>query len=431
MAPAQISNIAMAFASHSAALQASKSRDAGPGKASTSFAATGPDHHHGMLPTPPNSISPNLPPHGIAGASTRSPPPIHVDSDIDLQDAVDHAASQDQPRLQPTHPLPLSKGALSGLDAAGVITPAMLAKHHLPDILLTNGPLAIRHVMAYLTQSVPGFSRIPPAKARRVVVAALENRGGGGATGDIEFEKVGWGRWDAHMKGQPPRTRKDSRDASRTALGDGNLSQPASAASSYAISNSGGISGGGGLQIPNAHRQWLNSARRDLPGSWTGSSLLSHEEEDLDDHDMAEHEADKMSLDGASSLASSSAGDDVALDDADDATDEEDWASIGADALRQQSFSGAPSGGFMPYRSNYARDYGRHSVSLMSTGGGPRRSSLAKSAPAPVLQQLPGRSAPYSHHYAPPRQQQQQHLGQIQESQERDAIAALLKMGSA
>jgi hypothetical protein len=34
-------------------------------------------------------------------------------------------------------------GGFAGLDAAGAITPGLLAKHHLPDILLAHGPLAI------------------------------------------------------------------------------------------------------------------------------------------------------------------------------------------------------------------------------------------------------------------------------------------------
>ncbi|RPB28345.1 hypothetical protein L211DRAFT_751284, partial [Terfezia boudieri ATCC MYA-4762] len=74
------------------------------------------------------------------------------------------------------------------------ITPSLLAKHYLPGILLQHGPLAIRHLTAYLIASIPGFSNIPPAKQRRLVVGALE---AGGVNGDVIFEKVGWGRWDA------------------------------------------------------------------------------------------------------------------------------------------------------------------------------------------------------------------------------------------
>ncbi|RPA84043.1 hypothetical protein BJ508DRAFT_324031 [Ascobolus immersus RN42] len=89
------------------------------------------------------------------------------------------------------------------------ITPSLLAKHHIPRILLTHGPLAIRHLTAHLITALPPFSTIPPGKQRRLVVAALEGRSGGtggrgvgGVNGDVVFEKIGWGRWSAHMMGE-------------------------------------------------------------------------------------------------------------------------------------------------------------------------------------------------------------------------------------
>ncbi len=205
----------MAFAGKTASVDIPKLRDGGAPAGQDSFtaAAAKSAKHHGMLPTPPNSISPNLPAHAFKHGvhPPASPPfvPHHVDSDIDLQDAVEHENSQDQPQ-QALNAEALD--SLGDLDSAGAITPAMLAKHHLPHILLLNGPLAIRHIMGYLTTSVPGFSRITGAKARRLVVAALEGRGnggeGGGINGDVEFEKVGWGRWDARNRGHPSRDRQ-------------------------------------------------------------------------------------------------------------------------------------------------------------------------------------------------------------------------------
>ncbi|KAL7772428.1 hypothetical protein CFE70_002387 [Pyrenophora teres f. teres 0-1] len=112
----------------------------------------------GTLPTPPSSISPTLP------AQKRRPMPVagrvHTPDesmDIDLQDAVEHAAAQDQPSA-------LSKEALAGLDATRQITALMLAKHHLPDIIVGHGAMPIREMMAHLTHAVPGFSRLPPPR---------------------------------------------------------------------------------------------------------------------------------------------------------------------------------------------------------------------------------------------------------------------------
>ena len=87
-----------------------------------------------MLPTPPNSISPTLPPHAFKQRAVLSPgSPLstvpQLDSDIDLQDTVEHANTLD--RAQP---------ATLDLDSVGDITPAMLAKYHLPAGSLGDPP---------------------------------------------------------------------------------------------------------------------------------------------------------------------------------------------------------------------------------------------------------------------------------------------------
>ncbi|KAA6407119.1 MAG: Sin3 binding [Lasallia pustulata] len=318
------SSIAMALAGMTASVNIPKPHDGGFWTGRDSFAAVAArslptKKQSGMLPTPPNSISPSLPPHAFhdKGRTSTVPPtppagPTHVDSDIDLQDAVDHAKAQDQPQrgLSLSH----HPGNLAGLDAAGAITPGLLAKHHLPSILLSHGPLAIRHIMGHLTTSVPGFSGIPPAKARRLVVGALEGRGSGGEAGglhgDVDFEKVGWGRWDAKQRGHPRRSR------SRPGLSTSQPTPP---------------------HHPSPPPSTPPSLASCSPDSERDSSGLSRSSE-------AENEADKMSLDGADESCSSSdapGGDeDVAPEDeVGDVTDEEDWASIGAAALRLGSLS--------------------------------------------------------------------------------------------
>jgi Putative Sin3 binding protein len=322
------SSIGMALAGKSASVDIPKPRDGDflAGRDSFAAVATKTSKHHGMLPTPPNSISPNLPAHTFKrdGHAPAFPPLVlhRVDSDIDLQDAVEHENSQDQPQ----HALNAEAlDSLGDLDSAGAITPAMLAKHHLPNILLLNGPLAIRHIMGYLTTSVPGFSRITGAKARRLVVAALEGRGsggeGGGLHGDVVFEKVGWGRWDARKRGQPARERQRTNRSPA-------YSQP-------------------GVPIP-GRRNVSHGSSDKLGTSHANSAVFSHSEMDYgENEDVTMHEADKMSLDGDDFgyASSSPAPDDPNLDDvASDATDEEDWASIGAEALRARSLpsSAAP-----------------------------------------------------------------------------------------
>lgn len=306
------SSISLALAGMTESVTIPKPRDANFWVGKESFAAVAAKslptkNKTGGLPTPPNSISPSLPPQIYARPESSDPttPPaiVHLDSDIDLDDAVEHAKAQDSPHRGLTA---RRLRSLESPDAVGDITPTLLAKHHLPGILLENGPLAIRHVMGYLTTSVPGFSGIPPAKARRIVVAALEGRGSDGQEGslnsEVRFEKVGWGRWDARKRGQG--TRSHCKTAPL------------------------------GLQIPKSHRP---VDRRTCASYASEISYDPH----ADDSSMPEHEADKMSLDGQVCTSPAIRDHSILHDDL-DMTDEEDWASIGAAALRQASYASSP-----------------------------------------------------------------------------------------
>ncbi|KAH0562610.1 hypothetical protein GP486_002716 [Trichoglossum hirsutum] len=389
-----------------------------------------PAHHHSqMLPTPPNSISPSLPPHKFKLQG----PASQVDSDIDLQDEATEI-QRDEVRPQHGFAIADNESDAAGLDAAGVITPALLAKHHLSEILLAHGPLAIRHVMGYLTTSVPGFSRIPPAKARRLVVGALEGRGNGGENGefngDVLFEKVGWGRWDARIKGQPPRENRGIQQSSLIGGdggcggggGAGDPSPPASVPSSYSM--------GGGLPIPDGV-DWMERSRTGQPSkSWAGDSAVFSHDDDIDptyqeeDITMLEHEADKMSLDGDESCSSSEAPEDgpVLEEELDDVTDDEDWARIGAAALRQGGFPVATGGGGGGNGSSYS--YLSNHVHSGDRGGGPSSSALTKSTPLNFIHNSREPQPDYvgfSHTAG---------FGVGSDSQEREAIEALVRLSS-
>lgn len=322
------------------------------------------------LPTPPNSISPALPPHGLKAQlqKARLEP---IDSDLDLHDGHDDGAQFDTAG----HPSALGSPPY---DSAGALSPGMLAKYHLPEILLNHGPLAIRHVMGYLTTSVPGFAGIPPAKARRLVVGALEGRGnggeGGGLEGDVVFEKVGWGRWDARRRGQPPR--------------DASAQQSAASPSPYMV----------GIPIAQGAGRNADRSRLGVSGSSAGdSAAFSHDDRDIT---MLENEADKMSMDGSASASCSEAPDDdvVMNDDPEDVTDDEDWAAMGAAALRAASYSNA----VQPNPSSHVYNGGMRSFSG-NTGmtRAPHFGSLNLTA-----------------------------LGGTSDAQEREAVEALLRLGS-
>ncbi|KAI4118280.1 MAG: hypothetical protein LQ338_007426 [Usnochroma carphineum] len=395
------SSIAMALAGKTDTVDVPKPRQPTMWNGKESFATVAArpksaGKHNGGLPTPPNSISPSLPPHGYkcrAIAAPPTPPAVAtLDSDLDLQDAVDHAKAQDKP--QGGLSMSRDQASLADLGAVGAITPGMLAKHHLPGILLEHGPLAIRHVMGFLTTSVPGFSGIPPAKARRLVVGALETRGEdgslGGHGGGVIFEKVGWGRWDARKMGQLPRDRRAEHDSN-------------------------------GMQIPgNCSRQ-----DRSRGGNGPASIGFSHDsgmEYDNPDVDMLEHEADKMSLDGAGSRSSDRPnGVPIPPDELEDVTDEEDWASIGAAALRQASFP--LTGGSRIFNNSLYPPR----PEPKSRGRGPR-SLLAKSVPISsyTTHLQPNVQPGAQHHHSPLPAGPE---GEI-DNNDREAVEALLRLGS-
>ena len=338
----------------------------------------------GILPTPPHSMSPDLPPHNHVDSQ-----PLRVQgtspnlgSDVDIH--------ENTPQAQRNALNAEALDSLGDLDSAGAITPGMLGKHHLPDILLNHGPLAIRHIMGHLTTSVPGFSRISSAKARRLVVAALEGRGSGlegGAESDVIFDKVGCGRWDARLKGQPLRERA-------------NVTPPRSLPSSYS-------------------HPYSQPSGSDLYGSSLPYSAEPHSEQDYEDHDMLEHEADKMSLDGNDDgYASSEPADpmmDIDLGEG-EVTDEEDWASMGAAALRARSL---PTSGRAPGGGHLYQPVASYSRQRSYTPAVPPMPNIAQSVP--VTTQIPpstnsGLTLPSG--------------VVVDDSQERAAIEALLSLGS-
>lgn len=319
------------------------------------------------LPTPPNSISPALPPHGLKAQFRKADRLEPIDSDLDIHDGTESDSI-----------------ASASFESAGAISPSMLAKYHLPEILVSHGPLAIRHIMGYLTTSVPGFAGIPPPKARRLVVAALEGRGqghhgeGGNPELSVVYEKVGWGRWDAK------RRRQASPDGTRPVAG----SLPT------------------GIPISRSDRWPGRRPRLNVRGGSTDNVAFSHDDRNLT---MMENEADKMSLDsldGPASASCSEAEDDEMdmNDDPEDATDDEDWGAVGAAALRAASYS-SPVESRM--ESNYVavQPFAARGFRAISHGSGMLRE--------PRLDNIDLEA-----------------LAASSDAQERDAIQALLQLGS-
>jgi len=392
----QISNISQAFASTAVANpNISSERSTANKKDTTSVLAIKGSRGVNILPTPPNSISPNLPPQWRARISKEAladSPTISIpDSDIDLHDAFS---------------IDLGQAALETpgeTEDNGKFTPEYLAKF-LTDILQDKGPLPVRHVMNHLTQVVPGFVEVPPAKARRLTTAALEAR----MVGELEFEKIGWGKWASRARTSTPLSQVSPR---LDPIQEGSQQRSGTTAA---------------ISIP-GNQARRPTIRRPSHGSWTSGSRLSARGNHTEraEQDMPEHDAaDLMSIDGdnvrprTESRRSSNTVLPSPLDYSD--TDEEDWASMGAAKLRQGSMS-----------STGGRSW-KASMTTMSSER-PRRPSFTpygRSMPGP---RSLGRSMPSkSTTPAPPAAAEQKldFTGVVADEKEQAAITALLRMGS-
>ncbi|CAK7264310.1 DNA-binding proteins Bright/BRCAA1/RBP1 and proteins containing BRIGHT domain [Sporothrix epigloea] len=394
-------------------IQATSPRDTLTGVAARSVPVTR-AHPHPFprsLPTPPNSISPALPPHGLKAQLQKAAKLESIDSDLDLHDISDDYGANNASTRGGVAALAVAAAAAAAsangslgsppLDSTDAISPAMLAKFHIADILLNHGPLAIRYIIGHLTASVSGFSFIPPAKSRRLVVAALEGRGEeggmGGLEGDVEFQKVSWGVWGARR------------------IGSGGSRQspvsPSTAQRSLGIPIASGGGGGSlGVERLRQHTEGSGALYRDAD--------LKNSKRNMD---VTEDEADRMSMDDdgpASASCSEAPDEDMELDsDPDNLTDDEDWGTVGAAALRAESYSNSVTAGRFGspiYMSS--RPYGSFSHFARTTGS---KTSFSFSARANSPQQHPAlASTGFSAFQG------------ASDEQEREAIEGLLRLGS-
>ena len=202
--------------------------------------------------------------------------------------------------------------------SVGVTTPSILSNHHLTEILLDHWPLAIRHIMEHLNTSVLGFSRLSSDQASLLVVTALEFHGndlntlfpefsrissaetrhfwelmlkgfgsglrGGIHSDDIIFEKVGRGRWDARVRGLPPRERAN--DAALRSL-PSTYSHPHSSPSGSDHYRSGIPKES--LEATNSthHQDWMHSAHHNNPTTSSGPSAVGSSYDDLSTSSVA------------------------------------------------------------------------------------------------------------------------------------------------
>lgn len=280
----------------------------------------------------------------------------------------DHLSSLAKESYRSSTGGPLNANSPLALAAAAQVTPDKLSR-----LLLTQGPLAIRHITSHLALTITGFADLSSSKQRRLIIAVLDS---GDSVNNVIFEKISWGRWAARKVDHKLLSKQVRRQSISSAIHtptrppvspvlkphDG--SRPSSfirRASSNTLGKSGLSSwavddvdlADDDMMFHNSTEKIRGKTQRRIPGQVFDDDIddvavVSDEDEDEDDD---EDESDdfgypyrksgasssfsrpvplsasaklRMPTTGAESFTRKAAGD----------TDEEDWQSVGAEGLR-------------------------------------------------------------------------------------------------
>lgn len=148
-------------------------------RSAAGFAANG-GHHRTSSASRRRLSSSSLTPSGSYIAKSS---PLSIGSSLKNSTAIDDLDTSSSPNG------PLNTNSPIALAAAAAVTPDKLSR-----LLLTQGPLAIRHITSHLALTITGFADLSLSKQRRLIIAALDS---GDTVNNVVFEKVGWGRWTA------------------------------------------------------------------------------------------------------------------------------------------------------------------------------------------------------------------------------------------
>jgi Putative Sin3 binding protein len=291
-------------------------------------------HRPDILPTPPNSLSPYLLPHPHQRAVS---PSNTISGGTLLGTESEFGSEHEGGGRRGKH----ATSPWSNADIKAPITTDTLAKHYLPEIFKrvngsVTGEIHVKDILKHL-RTLPNFERLDNQTGRRKVTAALENRLGG-SNGDVMYNKVKWGVWEAvPMDGQ------DVKGSDELAQAQKPKNRPAP------------------ISVPSVKTSDKSSV--ESPASAQSSNAV---ESDFDD------EADAMSLDGEPEIrvlkqrrrkvrhfVPPTAEDDSEV------TEDDDWEPLG-------SGSGFRAPSMSSYAASYSSRRGSHASmtrpSLMGTG---------------------------------------------------------------
>lgn len=291
------------------------------------------DHVH-QIPTPPQSYS-------STGSSPASSRVYHNGSGGHRSTSRRRLSSSSTSSKDGNGPL--NTNSPIALAAAAAVTPDKLAK-----LLLTQGPLAIRHITSHLALTIPGFADLSLSKQRRLIIAVLDNED---PVNGVIFEKVGWGRWAArrtdgsspqphHVTPHQPYTKSKRRES----ITAGDLVKPPMSPSLNPVF-------GDDVDLADDDMMFHNKPNGSNNNDHYGAVF---DDEDEDDEDLEDSDDEdglrkpyhhrRSSSRRHSSIARHAVSQHHRNNHRHSETDEEDWQSIGAASLRRNSHSPASFG---------------------------------------------------------------------------------------
>ncbi|KAA8911898.1 hypothetical protein TRICI_003691 [Trichomonascus ciferrii] len=248
---------------------------------------------------------------------------------------------------------PLNTNSPIALAAAAAVTPEKLAK-----LLLTQGPLAIRHITSHLALTIPGFADLSLSKQRRLIIAVLDNED---PVNGVIFEKVGWGRWAArrtdgsgspqphphHVTAHQPYTKSKRRES----ITAGDLVKPPVSPSLNPVF-------GDDVDLADDDMMFHNKPNNDHYRAVFDDDDDDEDDDALEDSDDEDglrkpYHHRRSSSRRHSSIARHAVSQHHRNNHRHSETDEEDWQSIGAASLRRNSHSPASFGFSTSYTRNH------------------------------------------------------------------------------
>lgn len=291
-----------------------------------------PSEHVHQIPTPPQSYS----------STGSSPSRVYHNGSGGHRSTSRRRLSSSSTSSSKDGNGPLNTNSPIALAAAAAVTPEKLAK-----LLLTQGPLAIRHITSHLALTIPGFADLSLSKQRRLIIAVLDNED---PVNGVIFEKVGWGRWAArrtdgsspqphhHVTAHQPYTKSKRRES----ITAGDLVKPPVSPSLNPVFGDDVDLADDDMMFHNKHNDHYGAVFDDDDDD--DDVLDDSDDDDEDGLRKPHHHHRRSSSRRHSSIARHAVSQHHRNNHRHSETDEEDWQSIGAASLRRNSHSPASFG---------------------------------------------------------------------------------------